>query len=122
MKYIKKMTFALISVLLLTILGACVTTETQPNGKNEAEETSENLAGGIMLAGEEAPEIVGTLKSIGSSDEVIITVNGNDITYRLSEEAKGQLENKEVEIGSEVIFTTFSIGDATESVAEFIVK
>ena len=121
-KNIKKMTFIGISVLMLTILGACGNTEKQSEGTNETGEQTENLAGGTMLAGEEAPEIVGTLKSIEANDEVIITVNGEDITYRLSEEAKSQMDNKEVELGSEVTFTTFSIGDSTESVAEFIVK
>lgn len=105
---------------MLTILGACGNAE-QENETNETEESTENLAGGTMLAGEEAPQITGTLKSIEADDEVVITANGNDITYRLSEEAKEQLDNNEVEIGNEVLFTTFSIGDAKESIAEFIV-
>ncbi|KGR77263.1 hypothetical protein [Ureibacillus manganicus] len=118
MKNIKKLTFVGVSVFMLAILGACGNTEQQ----NETEESAENLAGGTMLAGEEAPEITGTLKSIESNDEVVITVSGDDVTYRLSEEAKTQLENKEVELGNEITFTTFSIGDAKESVAEFIVE
>ncbi|CAM5216320.1 putative protein OS=Ureibacillus acetophenoni OX=614649 GN=SAMN05877842_106114 PE=4 SV=1 [Ureibacillus acetophenoni] len=118
MKSIKKLTFVGFSVLMLAILGACGNAEQQ----NSTEESAEDLAGGTVLAGEEAPEITGTLKSVKANDEVVITVSGTDITYRLSEEAKGQLDNKEVEIGSEVTFTTFSIGDATESVAEFKVE
>lgn len=106
---------------MLSVLGACGNAK-QENETNETEESTENLAGGTMLAGEEAPQITGTLKSIEANDEVVITVNDNNITYRLSEEAKEQLVNKEVEIGNEVLFTTFSIGDATESVAEFIVE
>lgn len=105
---------------MLAVLGACGNAE-QQNGTTGTEESTENLAGGTMLAGEEAPQITGTLKSIEVNDEVVITVNGNDITYRLSEEAKAQLNSNEVELGSEITFTTFSIGDAKESVAEFIV-
>lgn len=117
---IKKLTFIGVSVFMLTVLGACGNAE-QQNGTTETEESAENSAGGIMLAGEEAPQVIGTLKSIEANNEVVITVNGDDITYRLSEEAKAQVDSNEVELGSEITFTTFSIGDAKESVAEFIV-
>lgn len=120
MKNIKKITYIGISVLSLTVLGACGTNEVQPEDQSASEEQTENLAGGIMLAGEETPQIVGILKSIEENNEIIITVNGEDILYRLSEGAKTQLDHKEVDIGTEVTFTTFSIGDSTESVAEFV--
>jgi len=121
-KNIKKLTIIGLSALLLSIIAACGPNDKQQDEATNTEDTTENLAGGIMLAGEEAPEIIGTLVSIEANDEVIITVNGNDITYRLSEESKKQIEDKEVALGSEVTFTTFSIGDAKESVAKFKVK
>ncbi|TSI03708.1 hypothetical protein [Lysinibacillus sp. BW-2-10] len=88
----------------------------------EAPNSNENLAGGTMLAGEEAPEIKGILKIIEESNEVIITVDSQDIVYRLSERAIEQVKEKIVEPGNEVTFTTFSIGDDKESIAEFIVE
>jgi len=121
-KNIKKLTCIGVSVLMLSFLAACGSNGNQQDQANETEETVENLAGGTMLAGEQAPEIVGILKSIDEHDEVTITVNGEDTKYRLSEEAKNQLDHKDIEIGNEVTFTTFSIGDATESVAEFIMQ
>jgi hypothetical protein len=122
MKNIKKRTFVWASVLMLSTLGACGNTEQQPEELNETEQTTNNLAAGTMLAGSEAPEMVGTLKSVEENEEVIINVNGKDITYRLSDEAKSQLNQKQVDLGKEITFTTFSIGDSTESVSEFIIK
>ncbi|OLS39201.1 hypothetical protein [Bacillus sp. MRMR6] len=115
----RKLALVMVCFLMLSFLGACGVS------KDQNEETGEETAGnasGIMLAGQEAPEIVGILKSIEANDEVMITVEGQDVQYRLSEEAKSQIDKKEVELDSEVTFTTFSIGDDKETVAEFIIE
>jgi hypothetical protein len=101
----------------MVILGACGF-----NKSNEIKEDPTGSATGIMLAGQEAPEIVGILKSIAENDEVIVTVEGQDVIYRLSEEANSQIEGNEVDKGSEVTFTTFSIGDSKETIETFIIK
>lgn len=105
--------------LLISILSAC---GFNLEHNKEMEQGTTSDASGTMLAGQDAPEIVGILKGIETKEEVIITVEGQDVNYRLSEEAKSQIEEKEVDLGSEVAFTTFSIGDDKESIAEFIIK
>ena len=102
--------------LLMSVLGAC-----GMNGEQNAEvgEETSGDASGIMLAGGEATEITGIIKSIKTNDEVIITVEGQEVTYRLSDESKKQVEEKEVEVGSNVYFTTFSIGDNKETIEKF---
>jgi hypothetical protein len=113
------MALLIVFFLTMSFLGACGFTveHNEETGKESAGDAS-----GTMLAGQEAPEIVGVLKSVETNDEVIISVDGEDVQYRLSEEAKSQMEAKEVELDSEVTFTTFSIGDDKETVAEFIIK
>ncbi|MEW9053110.1 MAG: hypothetical protein AB2392_18265 [Neobacillus sp.] len=115
----RKLALVMFCFLVMSFLGACGVSKEQ--NEEIGEETSGN-ASGIMLADQEAPEIVGVLKSMEADDEVLITVEGKDVQYRLSEEAKSQIEAKEVELDSEVTFTTFSIGDDKETVAEFIIK
>lgn len=41
------------------------------------------------------------------------------LIFRLSEQAKSQIESKNMEIGSTVTFTTFSIGDDKKTISEF---
>lgn len=115
----RKVTLMFVSILVISILSACGASVEQDNTSGEG--TSGN-ASGIMLAGQDAPEIVGTLKSIEANVEVIITVDGQDVNYRISEDATAQIEGEEVGIGSEVTFTTFSIGNGKDTVAEFIIK
>lgn len=115
----KKTAYVFVCFLIMLFLAACgVSNEGQ---KEPGEQTSGN-ASGIVLAGQEAPEIKGIIKSIEIKDEVIVTVDGQDVHYRLSDDAKSQIEGKEVEVGSEVTFTTFSIGDNKETIAKFIIK
>lgn len=110
---IGKMAFLMYCIFFITVLSAC-------GFRTEERPTSD--ANGTVLAGEEAPKRVGILKSMESKEEVVITVEGQDVNYRLSEKAKAQVEGKEVEKGSEVTFTTFSIGDDKETIAEFVIK
>ena len=112
----KKIALVLGSFLLMSVLGACGI-----NGEQNVEvgEETSGDASGIMLAGGEATEITGIIKSIKTNDEVIITVEGQDVNYRLSEESKKQIEEKEVYVGSNVSFTTFSIGDNKETIEKF---
>lgn len=112
-----KMVIVMVCFSLMSILGACGSTVDEEMGKG----TTGN-ANGTVLAGQEAPEKVGILKSMEANGEVIITVEGQDVNYRLSEEAKRQIEGTEVEIGSEVTFTTYSIGDEKENIDKFIIK
>ena len=103
--------------LLLSVLGGCGLNGEQ---NTEVEEETSGDASGIMLAGGESTEVTGIIKSIKTTeDEVIITVENQDVTYRLSEDSKRQIEEKEVDIGSEVSFTTFSIGDNKETIEKF---
>jgi len=99
--------------VLITILAGC-------NSNNPNNEETTGAASGIVLAGQEAPEIKGVFKSIEANDEVILTIEGKDVVYRLSDQAKTQIEK--IKLGGEVIFTTFSIGDTQDTVAEFIVR
>ncbi|MEN2767736.1 hypothetical protein [Ornithinibacillus xuwenensis] len=107
----------IVSLFGLLFLGACGFT-VEEHEDSGLESTDENTSG-TMLAGQEAPETVGTIKSIDSSDEIIITVEGEDITYRLSEDAKKQLESNSYESGTEVTFTTYTIGDDKETIDQF---
>ncbi|WP_133058588.1 DUF3953 domain-containing protein [Halalkalibacter urbisdiaboli] len=115
----RKMALVMACFLLMSILGACGFTVEQ---NEEFGEGTTGDANGTVPAGQEAPEIVGFLKSIETKEEVIITVGEQDVHYRLSEEAKSQIEGKEVDIDSEVTFTTYSIGDDQETIDEFIIK
>ena len=108
-----------VAVGFLLTLSACGVTEEQP--QSVIEDAPTGNASGITLAGQEAPEIIGTLKQI-DADEAIITVSGQDIQYRLSDVAKNQINNQEVDVNQEVTFKTFSIGDQKETVAEFILE
>lgn len=83
------------------------------------EESTDDITG-ILLAGQEAPELTGVLKSIQNNNEAVLVIEGRDVVYHLSEEAKTQIKN--IDLGSEVVFTTFSIGDSKETIAEFIVR
>ncbi|MDM5334282.1 hypothetical protein QUF56_13680 [Ureibacillus composti] len=116
---IKIMKIVVAAGFLLTIISACGVVEEQP--QSVIEDTPTGNASGITLAGQEAPEIIGTLKQI-DADEAIITVSGQDIQYRLSDVAKNQINNQEVDINQQVTFKTFSIGDQKETVAEFILE
>ncbi|MGE7664782.1 hypothetical protein ACQKMN_03605 [Ureibacillus composti] len=116
---IKIMKIVVAAGFLLTILSACGVTEEQP--QSVIEDAPTGNASGITLAGQEVPEIIGTLKQI-DAEEAIITVSGKDIQYRLSDVAKEQIINQEVDIDQEVTFKTFSIGDQKETVAEFILE
>lgn len=116
MKIIKNGILILVSIFTLSMLAACGFTVEQ-----HEEEGTTDSAEGTMLAGEEAPEQVGILKSI-ASEEVVITLEGKDVTYRLSQDAKEQLEKEEVAIKDEVTFTTYSIGDEKETINKFILK
>lgn len=103
--------------LFMAVLGACGFIGEQ---KSDAGLDSPGDASGIMLAGGESTEVTGIIKSIKTTeDEVIVTVENQDVTYRLSEDSKRQIEEKEVDIGSEVSFTTFSIGDNKETIEKF---
>ncbi|UTR10014.1 hypothetical protein MM300_19370 [Evansella sp. LMS18] len=104
------------TILILAILGGCAFAD---NENDQGEADSGGNASGIMLAGEEPPEVSGTVKSIESEDEIIITVNGVDKVYRLSEDAKNQLKDSVIEEGSEVTFTVYTIGDDKETIGEF---
>ncbi|MFJ8235829.1 hypothetical protein ACIQ34_08800 [Ureibacillus sp. NPDC094379] len=116
---IKKMKLVIASCFLFTIISACGVNEEKPQTVIEDEATGN--ASGITLAGQEPPEIIGTLKQI-EAEEAIITVSGQDVQYRLSDVAKSQIKDQEVDIDQEVTFITFSIGDQKETVAEFILK
>lgn len=112
--------FLIITILItLILLGACGE-NTDEHEHSDADSTDENLTG-IMLAGKDLPEQVGLLKSV-NNDEVIITIDNKDITYRLSEDAKIQLDSEQVESGSEVSFTTYTIGDEMETIDRFNVE
>lgn len=108
-----KNAFFIIFFVLLTIVAGCVSND--PNHS-----VTSGDASGIVLAGQESPEIIGVLKSIKANDEVVLTIEGKDVIYRLSDTAKKQIE--EIELSSEVIFTTFSIGDHKETIAKFILR
>ncbi|MBU9723558.1 MULTISPECIES: hypothetical protein [Bacillaceae] len=108
------------TIFSVILVSACGSTEEQVG--QELEVGNKGDISGIMLAGEDAPEVNGTFVSAEEEDEVIITVNGNDVIYRLSEDAKRQVDNNEVEQGIEVTFTTYSIGDAKETIDKFIIK
>ncbi len=113
----KNLALVLGCFLLISVLSACGFTGQKTN--DIGDEASGDISG-IMLAGGETTEITGIVKSIKTAeDEVIITVENQDVNYRLSEEAKKQIEGKEVEIGSNVSFTTFSIGDNKETIEKF---
>ena len=115
---LRKTAFVMFCISIMSILAAC----------GVAQEKTEELgyeatgnATGTVLAGQDSPELTGILKSLENQDEVILTVDGQDVNYRLSEEAKNQIDGKEVAIGSQVTFTTFSIGDDKESIDVFII-
>lgn len=114
---IRNIAIGIVCCLLLSILGACGIAGEK---KVETGEGSTGDAAGTVLAGEEAAKIIGILKSIETNEEVIIAVVGQDVHYRLSEEAQSQIEGKEVDLGSEVTFRTYSIGDDKETIDEFI--
>ncbi|MET3699576.1 hypothetical protein SAMN05877753_11248 [Bacillus oleivorans] len=116
---IRKMAVGIVCFLIISILGACGNADVQ---NAESGEGPTGDAAGTVLAGQEAPEIAGIIKSVETDEEVIITVGGQDVNYRLSEEAKSQIEGKEVEIGSEVTFSTYSIGDDKETIDQFIIE
>jgi uncharacterized protein YcfL len=116
---LRKKALAIVCCLLLSILASCGSKKEQ-NVETEQEVTGD--ASGIVLAGQEAPKIEGVIKSLETNEEVIVIVDGQDVHYRLSDKAKSQLDDKEVEIGSTVTFTTFSIGDNKETIDEFIIK
>jgi hypothetical protein len=109
-----------VSTFSLLLLGACGFNVE----KNEESgvETTDNNAAGITLAGQEPVEQVGIIKSFDSTDEVIITVDQEDITYRLSEDAKEQIESNEIVKGAKVTFTTYTIGDEMETIDKFNVE
>ncbi|MFD1738138.1 hypothetical protein ACFSCX_16545 [Bacillus salitolerans] len=115
---IRKMTFALVGFFLLTIVGACGFTVEQH--EDMGEETTSG-ASGTVLAGQEAPEITGTIESI-ESEEVVITVDGQEVTFRLSEDSKKQIQDGEVDSGDAVTFTTYSIGDDKQTIDQFILE
>jgi hypothetical protein len=81
----------------------------------EKGESSTGDANGTVLAGQEPTEIVGILKSIETEEKVIITAEHQNVNDRLSEEAKGQIKGKEVNIGSKITFTTYSMGDDNDN-------
>lgn len=116
---IRKMALVMVCFFLMLILGACGFTEEH---NEEIGDKAKGDANGTVLAGQEAPEIEGILKSIETKEEVIITVEGQDVNYGLSEKAKSQIEGKEVDIGSEVTFTPYSIGDDKETIDEFFIR
>jgi len=116
---VKKLAVLMIGVLTLFVLGACGFTVEQHEEMGGGS-TSENA--GTMPAGQEAPEQVGVLKEIQSSGIVVITVDGQDVTYRLSEDAKAQIESEDVKDGDEVTFTTYSIGDDQETIDKFKIE
>ncbi|WP_088035215.1 hypothetical protein [Evansella clarkii] len=103
-------------IFILAVLGGCASAD---NENDQGESESGGNASGIMLAGEEPPEVSGTVKSIESEDEIIITVNGVDKVYRLSEDAKNQLKDSVIEEGTKVTFTVYTIGDDKETIGEF---
>lgn len=109
----------MVSVCTVFMISACGFTVEQ---HEEIDGGTSGESQGTMPAGEEAPEQVGVLKSVVSSDEVILTVDGQEGTYRLSADAKAQLENEEVKKGDEVTFTTYSIGDDQETIDTFIME
>jgi hypothetical protein len=109
--------FVSICIISLLFLGACGFTVEEHEDSGTG--STDNNAGGTMLAGQELPETVGILKSYDSTEEVIMTVDGEDIAYRLSENALKQLESNEISTGSEVTFTTYSIGDDKETIDQF---
>ncbi|MGX6445688.1 hypothetical protein ACWM35_20925 [Neobacillus sp. K501] len=115
---IRKVALMVVCSLFLSILAACGGTKEL---KVETEGGVSDGASGIVLAGQKAPEIVGIIENI-EADEVMVTVDGQDVQYRLSDKAKEQLDAKEVEIGSTVTFTTFSIGDNKETIDEFVIN
>lgn len=115
---IRKLAVTIVCCMFLSILTACGVTKEQ---NVESEEGVTGGSSGIVLAGQEAPEIAGIIKNI-EIEEIIITVEGQDVHYHLSEKAKSQLDAKEVEIGSTVTFTTFSIGDNKETIEAFTIK
>ncbi|KHF38905.1 hypothetical protein [Halalkalibacter okhensis] len=117
--HIIKNVLVIVTLLTVTLLGACGINEEK---NKEIGEVEFNSVGGIMLAGEELPEVVGVIKSIESLEEVIIYVDGQEVSYRLSDEAKSQITAKELESGDEVIFTTYSIGDDKATIDTFIKK
>ncbi|QHE52806.1 hypothetical protein [Pontibacillus sp. HMF3514] len=119
MLQVKKLAVLMISVFTLVILGACGFTVEQHEEMGGGDTGNEQ---GTMPAGQEAPEQEGVLKGIESKDVVVITVDGQDVTYRLSEDAKAQIENEDVKDGDEVTFTTYSIGDDRETIDKFIIK
>lgn len=109
--------FVICSIISLTLLTACGFS-VEHKEDSGVESTDDNLSG-TMLAGEDLPEQIGLLKSINDNDEVIITIDNKDITYRLSEDAKEQLDTSQVELGAEVTFTTYTIGDEMETIDRF---
>jgi len=106
-------------VLTLFVLVACGFT-VEKHEEMGGGSTSENA--GTMPAGQEAPEQVGVLKEIQSSGDVVITVEGQDVIYRLSEDAKAQIKSEDVKDGDEVTYTTYSIGDDRETIDKFIIE
>lgn len=115
----RKVALVMMCIFLFSMLGACGFTVEK---NEEIGQGTTGDASGTMLAGQQAEEKVGVLRSIEENEEVIITLGGQDVNYRLSEDAKSQIEGKKVELGSEVTFTTYSIGDAKETISEFIIK
>lgn len=103
----------MISFFVLVILGAC-------GFAIEENEGSGNSAEGTMPADQEAPELTGILKSIESPEEVIISIDSQTETYRLSSDAKSQVQAEEVTVGNEVTFTTYSIGDDKKTIDKFL--
>lgn len=116
---LKKLAVLMISVMIIFVLGACGFTVEQHEEMGGGS-TSENA--GTMPAGQEAPEQVGVLKEVQSLGIVIITVDGQDVTYRLSEDAKAQIESEDVKDGDEVTYTIYSIGDDRETIDKFIIE
>lgn len=103
----------MIGFFVLVILSACGFTI-------EENEGSKNSAEGTMPADQEAPEYTGMLESIESPEEVLISIDGQTETYRLSADAKSQVQAEEVTVGNEVTFTTYSIGDNKKTIDKFI--
>lgn len=109
----KRLALIMAGICLLFILGAC-------GAATEDDEETVSGAEGTMPAGEELPETIGVLKSMESAEKVIISVDGEDVIYRLSADAIDQIENEEVDYDTEVTFTTYSIGDDMETIDRFI--
>lgn len=111
-----KRTLFILAVIGLLLLGGCGFIVEQ---NEEIGEEVPNGAAGIMLAGQELPEVSGIIQSFVAEDEVIILVDGQEKTYRLSEDARNQVEEQSVAIGSEVTFSTYTIGDDKETIDSF---